>query len=166
MKLLKGQGSTEYLVLFAVVLVIVMVVVALLGLFPSMGSGVSSGASSAYWSSTRPVQIADWSSQYALPYAARLSLKNVAGSKITITNVELSDRSDMGTPVGNTTVLTMPNSGDTATAIVTLPAATNWGCAALGSGKAYSYYVKFTYNTAATTGLTFIGAQPITGTCT
>ncbi len=48
----KGQGSTEYLVILAVVLIVALVAVALLGFFPGLATDSQESQSEAYWTGT------------------------------------------------------------------------------------------------------------------
>ncbi len=48
----KGQGSTEYLVILAVVLIVALVAVALLGFFPGLATDAQKTQSDAYWTGT------------------------------------------------------------------------------------------------------------------
>ena len=54
---MKGQGSTEYLVLLAVVLVVALVAVGLLGFFPGMATDAKMTQSDSYWKGARPFAI-------------------------------------------------------------------------------------------------------------
>jgi hypothetical protein len=56
-RLLRGQGATEYLVLLAVVLVIALVSIALLGFFPGMSTDAKIAQSASYWSAARPFAV-------------------------------------------------------------------------------------------------------------
>ncbi len=47
----RGQTSTEYLIILAVVVIIALIVVGILSGFPSIGRGTSAKASAAYWAS-------------------------------------------------------------------------------------------------------------------
>ena len=54
---MKGQGSTEYLVILAVVLVVALIVIGLLGGFAGFGTSGAESQSTAYWRGTSPFAI-------------------------------------------------------------------------------------------------------------
>ena len=54
---MKGQGSTEYLVILAVVLVVALIVIGLLGGFTGFGVSGSESQSQAYWRGASPFSI-------------------------------------------------------------------------------------------------------------
>ena len=58
---MKGQGSTEYLVIFAAVLVVALIVIFLLGQFTGFGRESLVDQSKGYWSGKKPIAITDWS---------------------------------------------------------------------------------------------------------
>ena len=90
MKLLRGQGATEYLVLLAVVLIVALVSVALLGFFPGMASDAQITQSKMYWSSAQPISIIEWDARgrtidsTSYPY---LRIRNVGAYPIRITGI-------------------------------------------------------------------------------
>jgi hypothetical protein len=59
----KAQGSTEYLVLLAVVLIIALVSLALLSFFPGTSLDAKLTQSKMYWSSASPIAIVDWAAR-------------------------------------------------------------------------------------------------------
>lgn len=56
----KGQGTTEYLIILAVIIVIALVVVGVMGWIPGLASGITESQSRAYWASASPVSITDY----------------------------------------------------------------------------------------------------------
>jgi hypothetical protein len=96
----KAQGSTEYLVLLAVVLIIALVSLALLSFFPGTSLDAKLTQSKMYWSSASPIAIVDWSARVAsstgnnVPY---LRIKNTGVYPIRITGI-------IGADGGKTTV--------------------------------------------------------------
>jgi len=54
---MKGQGSTEYLVILAVVLVVALIVVGLLGQFTGFGKQAKEQQSRSYWAGAQPFSI-------------------------------------------------------------------------------------------------------------
>jgi hypothetical protein len=87
---LKGQGSTEYLVLLAVVLIIALVSLALLSFFPGTSLDAKLTQSKMYWSSASPIAIVDWAARVSSwdgatrPY---LRIKNTGVYPIRITGI-------------------------------------------------------------------------------
>ena len=79
MKIFRGQGATEYLVLLAVVLIVALVSVALLGFFPGMAADARITQSQAYWrGQARP---------FAIEEASVASTTNTMGY-FTVQNME------------------------------------------------------------------------------
>jgi hypothetical protein len=86
---LRGQGSTEYLVLLAVVLIIALVSLALLSFFPGTSLDAKLTQSKMYWSSASPIAIVDWEARTYLDYYTRpyLRIKNTGVYPIRITGI-------------------------------------------------------------------------------
>jgi hypothetical protein len=90
----KAQGSTEYLVLLAVVLIIGLVSLALLSFFPGTSLDAKLTQSKMYWSSASPIAIVDWGARASSgnglthPY---LRIKNTGVYPIRITGIIGSD---------------------------------------------------------------------------
>jgi hypothetical protein len=86
----KAQGSTEYLVLLAVVLIIGLVSLALLSFFPGTSLDAKLTQSKMYWSSASPIAIVDWGARariedgLTLPY---IKIKNTGVYPIRITGI-------------------------------------------------------------------------------
>jgi hypothetical protein len=86
---LRGQGSTEYLVLLAVVLIIGLVALALLSFFPGTSLDAKLTQSKMYWSSASPIAIVDWGA-ITFPYSPTfpyLRIKNTGVYPIRITGI-------------------------------------------------------------------------------
>ena len=108
-KVLIGQGATEYLVLLAVVLIIALVGIALLGFFPGTANDAQIAESQIYWQGMSPIAIVDSSPAYRYaigPYiwqyirirntgTYRLCLSKILGGGNSIS--QYSDRT--GTPI-------------------------------------------------------------------
>ncbi len=60
---MKGQASSEYLVILAVVLLIALIVILLLGGFTGVGNEAKIKKSRAYWQSAYPISIEETSIQ-------------------------------------------------------------------------------------------------------
>jgi len=144
----KGQASTEYLVILAVVIIVALVVVAVLGGFIDIGRGAGEQASKSYWR-TADIGLVDWT---IAGTSGTFVIRNNQDYQVRLTNIS----------VGNST-LTPPTGilapGATATVSGTTPT-----CA---SGDAYAYTVSVTYDNTehGITGKVFTGAKDIVGTC-
>ncbi len=146
----KGQVSTEYLVILAVVLVIALAVVYLV----SQGSGTESTTletqSHAYWRGVQPLALLDYSVSGT---ALTLELQNTGGGVVTLTQISGTD-----IPASAMNLRFAP--GQTRVISATLSSS----CGATGTQYIYEN-VSFTYNIGQITGKTFVGAKPLAGTC-
>ena len=106
---MKGQGSTEYLVIFAAVLVVALIVIFLLGQFSGFGRESLVDQSKGYWSGKKPVAVTDWTiTAGANNNSVTMLLKNVDVQKIEVVDVNFSE--------GSISVNTNLSSGGTTTA--------------------------------------------------
>ena len=80
----KGQGTTEYLIILAVVIVIALVVVGVMGWFPGLSTGISAQQSKTFWQSTSPLSIIDWDIDGT---NANLVIKNMTTSKMEVKEI-------------------------------------------------------------------------------
>lgn len=149
----RGQGTIEYLVIIAIVVVIALVVVGLLLQIMNQGSGLPETTAKTAWKSTEPWAIVDWSRTGEV---LTVVLKN--NSYETLDFVELTvnsngDSNDDGTsnvsPAGLVTK-TIDNLG------------------ACTSGTRYSLpkeYIQIDFNTPNIAGKTQKGVADIVGSC-
>ena len=86
---MKGQGSTEYLVIFAAVLVVALIVIFLLGQFTGFGRESLVDQSKGYWSGKKPIAITDWTIAYG--GTQTFLLKNNDVQKVTVYNITTAD---------------------------------------------------------------------------
>ncbi len=137
----KGQGTIEYLVILAIIVVIALVVVTILSQFTGQGTAIRKQNSDGAWKSANPIQIIE-TQKVASTGALTLVIKN-AGSEgaITLTNLQLSstdiNTDDINLSVGQQYTTTL---GSTSTCT---------------SGSLFTYPkagVAITYNTASITG--------------
>lgn len=82
----KGQVSTEYLVILAVVLVVALIVVALIGGMSPVSTGISESQSKNYWLSVSPISISAWNYHGT---SLDLTLQNMDGQKITVSQISI-----------------------------------------------------------------------------
>lgn len=144
----KGQVSTEYLVILAVVLVIALVVVFLVSQGTQVGAGVTETQSKNYWAAQTPLSIVNYRSTAT---AVDVELTNRDASPVTITSIEVD-----GTERYSTS--TTFNAGETDT--ITMTFAT--GCT---TGDQFSMDVDFEYSKGGLTALRQNGERDIVGTC-
>lgn len=148
----KGQGTTEYLIILAVVIVIALVVVGVMGWIPGLGTGLSESQSKAYWQSTSPFAITTY--QVTGGATPILVLRNNTSQNLSVTTIK----------IGNTTV-TAADANFTGGQEKSLTAAGSITCT---SGNPYSYDVDINYLKtvgSSTVVLTQKGSKPLIGTC-
>jgi uncharacterized protein (UPF0333 family) len=146
----KGQVSTEYLVILAVVLVVALVVVALVSGVTPVSSGVSETQSRNYWTAVSPMAVTGW--KYA-GTALDLTMQNMDGSKVTLTDISIGGSSVYSTATQFTV-------GETKT----ISNITMADCGAAASSFELEN-VQFTYTKGSITGLIQKGDKPIVGKC-
>ena len=124
----KGQGTTEYLIILAVIIVVALVVAGIMGFFPGLGTGISESQSRAYWQSTTPLAI----TQYEVDNAgADFVIRNQTTDKIEVNEISLD-----GTAVNVTDANVSAGSQATFSG-------SNVTCT---SGSTYQYNVVITYS--------------------
>ncbi len=147
MRVNRGQGTTEYLIILAIVIVIALVVVGVLGGFPRIGAGISQGQSSAYWQSVQPLSVLEWKA--GAGSSGSIVFQNQTANTITLNSIvwdtnTISVAQALG-PGSKTTV--------TSASIRCSPA-----------GQTYSRNLSYNYTTPNLT-VDFNGVTPIVGTC-
>ncbi len=146
----KGQVSTEYLVILAVVLVVALIVVFLVGGFAGIGTGTVETASKNYWAGASPFAV---KTVKVSGTDMDLEVQNSDLEKLTITDVTVE-----GASVYSTT--TSFNSGESK--VLNASIATTCGAA----GDAFTYDdVVITYTKGSITDLKQVGAKPFVGSC-
>jgi uncharacterized protein (UPF0333 family) len=144
----KGQVSTEYLVILAVVLVIALVVVFLVSQGTQVGAGVTETQSKNYWAAQTPLSIVNYQ---ATATAIQVEMTNRDAEDITVTSIEVDGTERYSTA-------TTFNPGETQT--ITLTFAT--GCTA---GGRFSFDIDSEYSRGALTALRQNGERDIVGSC-
>ncbi len=86
---MKGQGSVEYLVIFAAVLIIAVIIVFLLGQFAGFSQQSLVDQSITYWSGQKPIAISDWS--FSASGNDRFVLVNRDITKIEVVSINTSE---------------------------------------------------------------------------
>ncbi len=146
----KGQVSTEYLVILAIVLVVALVVVYLVGGFAGMGVGTMETQSMQAWGTAAPLAITSWKQSGT---ALQLEVQNNDVDTLVLTAISMDGASVFSTNATFT-------SGEKK--VVTATTATACGAA----GTAFTHEnVVLTYNKGAISGKTQTGVRPIVGKC-
>ncbi len=145
----KGQASTEYIVILAVVIIVALVVVAVMGGFIDIGRGTGEKVTKTYWRGA-DIGLLDWVMSAGsndtlvirnnLDYRIKVTRISVGGTLVDVTDFELS-------PGGTTTK--------------------TGAWASCTSGSAFSYAVIFTYDNVehSIVNKTSTGVKNIDGTC-
>jgi hypothetical protein len=146
---MKGQGSTEYLVILAVVLIVALVVIALLGFFPGVGGAARESQSASYWSGAQPFSITGFKINGT---SVTLSVANRLSEKLVMTNISLGG---VGVNASNITF----KGGEEKVVQGTLTTS----CGTAGDG--FEYDVQMTYAQGTITGKKQFGDKPLVGKC-
>ena len=146
----KGQVSTEYLVILAVVLVIALVVVYLVGGFSGLGAGSLETQSKNYWGATAPFAIKAFKVSGT---AMDLEIQNNDLDRLTITSISVDGSSIYS---GNTSF----TSGEAKVMAGTLGTA----CGTIGTPFTYED-VTITYDKGGLTALAQSGTKALVGKC-
>ena len=146
----KGQVSTEYLVILAVVLVVALVVVALVSGMSPLSSGVSESQSRNYWAGVAPFAITAW--KYS-GTTLDLTIQNQEGQRVTLTGITGSNGL---TYAGNDTFAVGESKPISVTGLDT--------CGTNGASFDIST-VQIVYNKGTITGLLQKGDKDIVGKC-
>lgn len=149
MKMFKGQVSTEYLVILAVVLVVALVVVFLVGGFSGLGASSLETQSKNYWGGASPFSVTTFK---ASGTSLELQMSNNDLEQLTLTDISVD-----GASVYNTS--TTFASGESQVITGTVAA-----CGAAGTTFQYGN-VTITYTKGTVTGLKEVGAKPLVGKC-
>lgn len=147
----KGQVSTEYLVILAIVLVVALIVVFLVGGFSGIGTGTLETASKNYWAGASPFAI---ETVKVTGTSMEIQLQNNDLEKLTLTDISVE-----GASVYNGTAMDF-TSGESAVVGATVATA----CGAAGEPFTYDDVI-LTYTKGTITDLKEVGAKPLVGSC-
>ena len=160
MKKIRGQGSTEYLVILGAVLLVSLVTVNLLGGLPSSGSTTKEQQSKSYWSGTTPFAITN---SKVSASTITLSVSNRLTEKAYLTAIEVQDGS------GNNGTIMTPNQVFNAGEEIVLSNISfsrNNPCNGTTAGKAFEFkVVSFIYTQGSIAGIRQQGTQSLVGKC-
>ncbi len=147
---MKGQGSTEYLVILAVVLIVALLVIGLLGQFTGFGTGALEQQSKAYWQAASPFSIQNIK---VSGNSVQMDVKNQLSQRVNLTNVSFD-----AVDIRATSAFFAP--GQTATVSGTV---SGFNCSA---GQPFEFTtVKFTYNQGGISALIQTGDKALVGKC-
>lgn len=147
---LKGQAATEYLIMFALVVIIALIVAGALGGFPQLGGAVGERESAAYWSSANIGIIAHHISTDSSK--TRITFRNNNNFPIRL------ERADFGYQNLNIGRVLSPGSN------VEVNGTNVVSC--LGAGDRYYLNVTIYYtDTQSGSLLSFTGERPLVGIC-
>jgi hypothetical protein len=150
----KGQGTTEYLIILAVIIVIALIVVGVMGWIPGIGTGITESQSRAYWQSTSPFAITLYEVSESGAGSSDLVLRNQTSNTLTVTAIDIEG--------------VQAFSGSQALVGGTEKSITVSKVPSCNSGNPYSYDVTITYTRTvggAEVTLTQTGTKPLVGTC-
>lgn len=150
---MKGQVSTEYLVILAVVLVVALVVVALVGGTTPLSGTVTETQSKNYWAGQSPLSVTDW--KYS-GTTLTMTMQNRDASTVTLTTIMAGGEQVYGSGNASSTF----NPGETKT----ITSTTSSSCGASGAGFTVSN-VSLTYSKGGITGNIEKGDKSIVGKC-
>jgi len=157
---MKGQGSTEYLVILGAVLLVSLVTVNLLGGLPSGSSTTKEQQSKAYWTGTTPFAI---TTAKVSASTITLSVSNKLTERVYLTAIEVQDGSG-----NNGTILTpnqVFNAGEEIN-LMNISFSRNNPCNGIAVGSTYEFKgVSFIYTQGAITGIRQQGTQSLVGKC-
>jgi hypothetical protein len=146
----KGQVSTEYLVILAIVLVVALVVVYLIGGFAGMGAGTVETQSMQAWGTAAPFSITILKQSGT---TLELEMRNNDVDTLTLTDITMDGVSAFS---ANTTF----TSGEKKV----VNATTTSGCGSVGTSFIHQNVV-ITYDKGAISGKTEVGIKPLMGKC-
>jgi len=146
----KGQVSTEYLVILAIVLVIALVVVYLVGGFAGMGAGTMQTQSEQAWGSAAPFSITILKQSGT---ALQMELQNNDVDQLMLTDIIMDGASVYS---GNVTFASGSKKVVNATTVS--------ACGGVGTTFTHANVI-ITYNKGGITGKSEVGIRPLMGTC-
>lgn len=148
----KGQASTEYLIILAVVIIVALIVVGVMGWFPGISGAVTETESKQYWSGmASPLSVLDY--KYS-GTNLQVSMKNMGTDRLNLTAVKVAT-------VDGTVTAVLFTAGETKA--ITIADVTDCGTA----GTPFSVNLVMTYDNVESTltGISETGTKPLVGKC-
>lgn len=146
----KGQVSTEYLVILAVVLVIALVVVFLVSQGTTVSTGVTETQSRNYWNAQTPLSVVGYKLSGT---SLELEITNRDAQEVTLVAVDVDGTERFST---ETTFTAGQTRTVTATSVLT---------AACTAGDSHSFDLDFTYDRGELEGILQDGQTDVVATC-
>ncbi len=144
----RAQGTTEYLIILAIVIVIALVVVGVLGGFPRIGANIGEGQSKTYWSSVQPLSLIEW--KVGAGSSGSLVFQNQTANAITLETVTWDTNTvTVSQSIGPGSKYTV-----TSSSIRCSPA-----------GQPFSRNMAYNYSTTNLSDIDFNGSSPVVGNC-
>ncbi|MEK6821056.1 MAG: hypothetical protein AABY11_01495 [archaeon] len=148
MRSIRGQGTTEYLIILAIVIVIALVVVGVLGGFSGFGRNINEGQSRTYWSAAQPLSLIEW--RLVASGSSSLVFQNQTANTITLNAVAWDGNNvSVDESIGPGGKYTLTTGG------IHCPTA----------GQAFSATLAYNYDTPNLDDLDFNGTTPVSGNC-
>lgn len=159
-----GQGSVEYLVVFAAVMVVALVLMALLAFYPGASSGNRAAQSEAYWQAAYPFSILN-TKQTSGGAAQTLSLEvqNHGPNPLILKNISLVARYSSLTAWASPSVKFMAAGSAVNLSVVNGTNGLLPSCASAGSWVEYT--VAFQFDDDPLLNKTQLGTQPLVVLC-
>jgi len=149
----KGQSSTEYVIILAVVLTILLVGLSLMGFFSGFSSDTLTGESQSFWANAAsPFAILD--TKFA-GSSLGIIVHNRASTTLSLTGMSISSGNSSYAPAG------FPYNvvpGQKLNFSIAMPEPCQ-------SGKIYEYLVLFNYSTDSVVSLSQVGGKPLMVRC-
>lgn len=148
---IRGQGTTEYLIILAVIIVIALVVVGIMGWVPGLGGGISEQQSKAYWAGATPWSIVDYKFTGT---TGTIVVQNMTTDKLDFTAISFDGSAatmganDYNVAGGSTQAIDLTNLSSCGSA-----------------GSRFNKTVSIIYDTANIAAKTQLGDKPLIGTC-
>jgi hypothetical protein len=156
----RAQGSTEYLVILAVVLVVALIVVSLLGQFTGFGKQSKEQQSRVYWSGATPFSILEAKISSNASVNSTLFMKNQDAENLKLEQILFKQ-------VGDTNWTTVYSGNEQFAGgeekMITLDSNASTFCT--GADKPYEVEVKIVYTKGDMSGITQIGTKTLYGKC-
>jgi len=159
----RGQGTIEYLVILAIIVVIALIVVGLLIQTLSIGGGISETQSKSIWKTSEPFAIDQFTQSGTV---LTLVVRNNSGKVLTLTDVNIGDFTDTTENDGNS--INNVNFAPNEKQVITIDLLTGSSSGSCEIGDIFSFNaddVTFSYDTEDIENLIQVGTGDLTGTC-
>ena len=161
----RAQGSTEYLVILAVVLVVALIVVSLLGQFTGFGKQSKEQQSRVYWSGATPFSILEAKISSNASVNSTLFMKNQDAENLVLEKIYFKQvgQSDWTLVYGDTENESFAGGEEKMVKLIQTNIMSGNFCS--GPDKPYEVEVKIVYTKGDMSGITQIGTKTLYGKC-